>query len=68
MKEGYKTTEFWISLAGAAGGLALALGLVTPEQAAAGNEAVSIIAGAIVSVASIFGYNVSRGKAKGGDL
>lgn len=65
MKPGWKTTEFWTSVATSLTGLATTLGYLTPEQATPLVQAVTQIAGAIIMVFSVVGYSISRGLAKG---
>lgn len=66
MKEGKKTTEFYISIFGAVLGVLVTTGLLTPEQSSALVESVAQISGAVISALSVLGYNVSRGLAKKG--
>jgi hypothetical protein len=71
MKAGYKTTEFWVTLASQVIGILLLTGVITPEQSEvlgiatgkAGGIATDVIA-IITMVGSAFGYNLSRGLAK----
>lgn len=65
-KPGIKTTEFWVSLGAGLVGAAAAGGFIAPEQADALTKAMVQGAGLIAMVAAAFGYNLSRGKAKGG--
>jgi len=54
-KPGYKTTEFWATIAFNVGTLSAALsGVLSPKWAA------------VASAVSVFGYNVSRGLTKAG--
>lgn len=64
MKEGYKTTEFWLALLGSVLGVAVTAGILTPEQSSALVESASQISGAIITALSALGYSVSRGLAK----
>jgi hypothetical protein len=71
MKQGYKTTEFWVTLASQVVGILLLTGVVTPEQsevlgiaAGKGGGIANEVIGIITMVGSAFGYNVSRGLAK----
>ena len=71
MKQGYKTTEFWVTLASQVVGILLLTGVVTPEQsevlgiaAGKGGGIATEVIGIITMVGSAFGYNVSRGLAK----
>jgi len=80
IKAGWKTTEFWVTLAVTASGLGVALGVLNPEQssvvveqsgvvvdsvAVIANEVTRIIA-AITSAVAAFGYAIGRGLAKQG--
>lgn len=63
-KPGYKTTEFWVTVAIQLVGLAGIFGYITPEQQNVLTDA-AIQQGSIVSmVAAAFGYSLSRGIAK----
>lgn len=64
MKEGKKTTEFYLSIFGAVLGVIVAAGVITPEQAGTLTEAATTISGAVISALSVFGYAMSRGLAK----
>lgn len=71
MKQGYKTTEFWVTLVSQVVGILLLTGVVTPEQsevlgiaAGKGGGIANEVIGIITMVGSAFGYNVSRGLAK----
>ena len=58
VKPGYKTTEFWLTLAATAVGALLASGVI--EAGSAWDKAV----GVVVSVLGALGYTVARGMAK----
>ncbi|MCB2186928.1 MAG: hypothetical protein KQJ78_10955 [Deltaproteobacteria bacterium] len=64
VKPGWKTTEFYASLAAGAAGLAVTLGLFTPEQAQGVVSGVTQIAGGLLTGLAVLGYGVSRGLAK----
>ena len=66
MKAGWKTSEFWVSLATAAGGLLVAFGFIGPESEEVIIQAVGQMAGAIIAGLSALGYAHSRGTAKSG--
>ena len=66
MKEGKKTTEFYLSIFGAVLGVVVATGYLTPEQASALVESAAQISGSLISAFRILGYGVSRGLAKKG--
>lgn len=68
MKNGIKTTEFWSSLAASGFGILTTLGLFTQAQAGEMTQAVTAIAGAIITAVPIVGYAISRGKAKAGEI
>lgn len=59
MKSGWKSTEFWISLAVAVLGSLLASGVLGEGDAAR-------IAGAVLAGLAAAGYSASRGRAKAG--
>ena len=58
VKPGYKTTEFWLTLAATAVGALLASGII--EAGSVWDKAV----GVVVSVLGALGYTVARGMAK----
>jgi len=64
MKEGYKTTEFWVSIFASVMGIGVTTGYITPEQSTAMGEAATTIAGSIVTIGGALGYSLSRGLAK----
>ena len=57
VKSGFKTTEFWLSLAAAGVAFIVGQGLVTEEQ-------IGNVVSAIGPVVAAFGYTLSRGIAK----
>ena len=63
-KPGYKTTEFWVSVITGVTGLLVVTGTLNLEQSTAIGEAAQSISGAVIAVASAFGYAISRGLAK----
>ena len=64
IKPGWKTTEFWLTLVTAFSGLAVLFGYVTPEEGSAITGGIMQVIGGVVSVATVFGYTLSRGKVK----
>jgi len=64
MKPGWKTTEFWKSIATNIIGLLAVLGVFTPEQSSDLIQAVGELAGAIILAISTGSYAISRGMAK----
>ena len=66
MKPGYKTTEFWVTMATNIAGVLVALGVISPQSSSPLVEAVGKVAGGIILGLSTLGYGLSRGKAKGG--
>jgi hypothetical protein len=58
LKPGYKTTEFWLSLA------AMVLGAIYSSGAISDSGTAAKIAGLAASVLGALGYAVSRGLAK----
>jgi len=65
-KPGYKTTEFWVTVAAKVVALLAALGVFTPEQASTVTQAVVQLGGVVGMVAASFGYSIARGSAKKG--
>ena len=61
MKPGYKTTEFWLSVAASIVGLVLASGLFPAEGE------IGKIIGLAAMVLSSLGYSASRGQVKAGE-
>ena len=66
LKSGWKTTEFWVSIATSLAGILTMFGIFTPEKAAALPVAIEQIVGGVVAIVPIVGYVLSRGKAKAG--
>lgn len=71
MKNGFKTSEFWVALIVKILGILVLTGVLTPEQSEVLAEQSDVIAGAIDQIiggvmisASTFGYSLSRGNAK----
>lgn len=64
IKAGYKTTEFWMTIASAVCGILVVMGKITPEQSVATMTGVTTYVGAAIAVIPTIGYIVSRGIAK----
>lgn len=64
VKAGYKSTEFWVAIAGKVIGILAITGVISPEQADPLTQAVVQLGGVAAVIASVFGYNISRGNAK----
>ena len=64
VKSGWKTSEFWVSMATAAFGVLVTLGVVTPEMASEGTQAVGQIVGGVIILAPIIDYIWSRTQVK----
>jgi len=64
MKEGWKTTEFWMALSAQLLGLSMITGLVTPEQGQVLGDASGQIIGGVMSAIAGGSYALSRGFAK----
>lgn len=62
MKPGYKTTEFWLSLAATILGALMAGGVLSDDSTA------GKIAGAVLAALAAAGYSASRGIAKSNEL
>jgi len=61
-KPGYKTTEFWLSLAATLLGFLMASGLLDAVPA---ESWINKLVGGIVTVLAALGYSASRAKVKG---
>jgi hypothetical protein len=68
IKPGWKTTEFWVSIGGAIAGLGVLTGMFTPEESEQINASMTTIIGGVMTVVSVIGYALTRGKAKQGTL
>ena len=64
MKPGWKTSEFWVTIAVQLAGVLATMGIFTPDQSDAMTEAITQIGGIVAMLASAFGYSISRGVAK----
>ena len=64
IKEGYKSTEFWVSVAAAIMGVAMALGFMTADDVDSWTAIIKEFSGAIITAISVGSYAVSRGIAK----
>ena len=64
MKPGWKTSEFWVTVAVQFAGILATMGVFTPDQSDAMTEAITQIGGIVAMLASAFGYSISRGVAK----
>lgn len=64
IKSGWKTTEFWVSLATSIFGVLVTTGVFTPEQAGDLVSSVGQIAGGLITVVASAAYAISRAKTK----
>jgi len=64
MKEGWKTTEFWMALSGQVLALCMLTGVVTPDQGQVLGDTSGQIIGGVMAVISGGSYAISRGLAK----
>ena len=64
IKSGYKTTEFWVSLATGICGLLVTLGVFDAAQATDVTAAVGKLAGAVIMAVTSGAYAISRSKSK----
>ena len=64
IRPGWKTTEFWVTVAVQMVGLAAIFGYITPEQQNVLTDAAIQQGGIVSMVAAAFGYALSRGLAK----
>lgn len=66
IKPGYKTTEFWVTVATTVVGFAAALGLIPVDKATAYSQIAVQIGGLVAAGIAPVAYSVSRGQAKKG--
>jgi len=64
MKPGWKTTEFWVTMATSVLGLLALTGTLTPEKSSELTKQLLPIIGVLVPAIVGAGYSVSRGTAK----
>ena len=64
IKAGWKTTEFWTSMATAITGLMTMVGVFTPTDADSIVTGVTQAAGGLVAIVPVIFYAISRGKVK----
>lgn len=71
MKVGWKTSEFWVTLAAQIIGILVLFGVIGTDQSGSMNEQAALIAnsvekivGAIITILSTLGYNNARAKVK----
>jgi len=64
IKTGWKTTEFWVSLATGICGLLVTVGVFDAGQASDISVAIGKIAGAVILAISSGAYAISRSKSK----
>jgi len=64
IKEGWKTTEFWITIATSTISLLVIVGVLTTEQAALWHEAVLLIIAAIAATITPREYVIGRSALK----
>jgi uncharacterized protein (DUF697 family) len=63
-KPGYKTTEFWVTLATCLTGIGVACGILGQGEADTLVSSVERIAGGLIAAIPAVGYSLSRAKAK----
>ena len=63
-KPGWKTTEFWVSLATGVFGILVTLGIFSADQASDIIDSIGTIAGSVIAGVAAAGYAISRGLAK----
>lgn len=66
LKDGWKTTEFWVSIATAIIGLCVLFGVFTTEETTEIMGSISQIIGSLMTIVPIVAYALARGKAKTG--
>lgn len=64
LKAGYKTTEFWMTVASFVLGLLMTLGIIGPEQIDSILSYINKTIGAVFTTIPTIVYIISRGKAK----
>jgi len=68
VKPGWKTTEFWLSLATSLSGLAALLGFISPTEAGTMIAGITQAVGGIIAAATVMSYSLSRGRSKQTDI
>lgn len=68
VKPGWKTTEFWTSIASALSGVLFLAGYFTPTEANEVIAAIEKIAGGLMVIGPTIAYAISRGKSKTGTI
>lgn len=63
-KPGYKTTEFWTTLATAIFGMLMMSGIISKEDSDTLILSINNIVGGLMTAGPVIGYAISRGKAK----
>lgn len=64
IKEGYKTTEFWMAISANILGILVIFGMLTPVDSSGLIVMLEKIIGALMISLPSFGYTLSRGKTK----
>jgi len=64
IKEGWKTTEFWVSISTALVGVGVAFGFFTPAESTQLMSSISQIVGGLMTIVPVVAYAISRGNAK----
>ena len=62
IKDGWKTSEFWLSTAAAICGILYASGVISPEGSGAVEKSVAFLVAALAAM----GYSAARAKVKSG--
>ena len=64
IKSGYKTTEFWVTVASAVCGVLVAIGKITPEQSSTAVSTIVPLVGLGMAALPTITYIISRGNLK----
>lgn len=68
IKQGYKTTEFWLTMVQSIAGIAVTIGVFTPDVADTLVKAVTSIVGGVVAIVSVVSYIRGRTEVKLGEI
>lgn len=68
IKPGYKTTEFWITMVQSIAGIAVTVGVFTPDIADTLVKGITSVVGGVVAIISVVSYIRGRTEVKLGQI